>query len=113
MSCKIAFKKITPFLWFDQQAEEAAKFYTSIFENSKIKTNTHYGDGGPGPKGSVMTHGFELDGQEFIALNGGPSFTFTEAVSFVVNCETQAEVDSFWTKLTEARQRDSMRLVKR
>jgi predicted 3-demethylubiquinone-9 3-methyltransferase (glyoxalase superfamily) len=94
-------QKISPFLWFDQQAEEAAKFYTSIFENSKVTAVTHYGDGGPGPKGSVMTVVFELDGQEFIALNGGPIFKFTEAISFVVNCETQEEVDSFWTKLTE------------
>src|SRR5574341_399095 len=91
---------ITPFLWFDTQAEEAAKFYVSIFKNSKILTTTRYGEGGPGPKGSVMTVRFQLDGQEFIALNGGPHFKFTEAVSFSVDCKTQAEVDEFWEKLS-------------
>ena len=93
-------QKITPFLWFDTQAEEAATFYTSIFKNAKIGTVTRYSDGGPGPKGTVMTVQFELDGQEFIALNGGPHFTFTEAVSFVVHCETQEEVDYYWEKLS-------------
>ena len=92
--------KITPFLWFDGQAEEAAHFYTSIFENSKIVGVTRYGDVGPGPKGTVMTVAFQLDGQEFVALNGGPQFPFTEAVSFVVNCATQKEIDYFWDKLS-------------
>jgi predicted 3-demethylubiquinone-9 3-methyltransferase (glyoxalase superfamily) len=93
-------QKITPFLWFESQAEEAANLYTSIFKNSKVRGLTRYGDSGPGPKGSVMTVDFELDGQEFIALNGGPHFKFTEAVSFVVNCDTQQEVDEFWEKLS-------------
>ena len=93
-------QKITPFLWFDANAEEAAKYYTSIFENSKILKVTRYGDAGPGPKGSVMTVAFTLDGQEFIGLNGGPQFKFTEAVSFTVYCDTQKEVDSYWAKLT-------------
>ena len=92
--------KITPFLWFDTEAEEAAKFYVSIFKNSKIVTTARHGDAGPGPKGSVMTVLFQLDGQPFIALNGGPQFKFTEAISFVVNCETQQEVDDYWTKLS-------------
>lgn len=92
--------KITPFLWFDGQAEEAAKFYVSVFKNSKILRVTRYGDAGPGPKGSVMTVEFELDGEEFTALNGGPEFKFTEAVSFTVHCKTQAEVDEFWNKLS-------------
>ena len=87
-------QKITPFLWFDNQAEEAVKFYTSIFKNSRI------GKIAPGPKGSVMTVEFQLEGQEFVALNGGPHFKFTEAISFVVNCKTQAEVDKFWKKLS-------------
>jgi predicted 3-demethylubiquinone-9 3-methyltransferase (glyoxalase superfamily) len=94
-------QKITPFLWFDNQAEEAANFYVSIFKNSKIVTVTRYGEAGPGPKGSAMTVVFQLDGEEFIALNGGPLFKFTEAISFVVNCETQREVDEFWEKLSE------------
>jgi len=93
-------QKITPFLWYTGQAEEAAKFYTSIFENSKINTITRYGEGGPGPKGSVMTVAFQIEGQKFVALNGGPVYKFTPAVSFVVNCETQGEVDSFWEKLS-------------
>src|SRR5713101_5779948 len=93
-------QRITPFLWFDHQAEEAAGFYTSIFKNSKVETVTRYGDAGPGPKNSVMTVAFELDGQKFVALNGGPHFKFTEAISFVVNCETQQEVDEFWEKLS-------------
>src|SRR5882672_4321838 len=93
-------QKITPFLWFDNQAEEAANFYCSVFKNSKVGTVSRYGDSGPGPKGSVMTVAFELDGQNFTALNGGPIFKFTEAISLVVNCETQEEVDHFWTKLS-------------
>jgi predicted 3-demethylubiquinone-9 3-methyltransferase (glyoxalase superfamily) len=100
-----ATQKITPFLWFDDQAEEAVKFYTEIFEKSKIKDITRYDDEGAKvsgrPKGSVMTVAFELAGQEFVALNGGPLFKFTEAVSFIVNCKTQKEVDHFWEKLTE------------
>jgi predicted 3-demethylubiquinone-9 3-methyltransferase (glyoxalase superfamily) len=98
------FQKITPFLWFDSQAEEAAAFYVSVFRNSRIEAVTRYGEAGPGPKGSVMTVAFELDGQKFAALNGGPHFKFTEAISFVVNCETQAEVDQFWAKLSEGGQ---------
>lgn len=94
-------QKITPFLWFDNQAEEAAEFYVSIFKNSKILGVTRYGEAGPGPKGSAMTVRFELGGQEFIALNGGPHFKFTEAISFSVDCKTQDEVDEFWRKLSE------------
>jgi predicted 3-demethylubiquinone-9 3-methyltransferase (glyoxalase superfamily) len=94
-------QKITPFLWFDGKAEEAMNFYVSIFKNAKIVGVTRYGEAGPGPKGTVMTAKFELDGQEFVALNGGPQFTFTEAISFVVNCATQQEVDEFWEKLSE------------
>ncbi len=93
-------QKITTFLWFDSQAEEAARHYTSIFKNSKILNVARYGEAGPGPKGSVMTVSFQLEGQEFIALNGGPQFKFTEAISLVVNCETQKEVDEYWSKLT-------------
>jgi predicted 3-demethylubiquinone-9 3-methyltransferase (glyoxalase superfamily) len=93
-------QKITPFLWFDHQAEEAANFYTSLFKNSKITGVSRYGEGSPGPAGSVMTISFQLDGQDFTALNGGPLFLFTEAISFVVNCETQAEVDHLWEQLT-------------
>ena len=93
-------QKITPFLWFDNQAEEAMNFYVSIFKNSKILSCTRYGDAGPGPKGTVIVASFELDGQEFLALNGGPRFKFTEAVSFVVNCETQAEIDEMWARLS-------------
>src|SRR3954467_551379 len=91
---------ITPFLWFDGKAEEAAKFYTSIFPKSKIRHVTRYGDAGPGPKGSVMTVEFRLDGQTFIALNGGPEFRFNESVSFMVHCKTQAGGDRYWKKLT-------------
>ena len=94
-------QKITPFLWYDREAEEAANYYVSLFPNSRVHTVSRYGEAGPGPKGSVMTVVFELDGQEFIALNGGPQFTFNESVSFVVNCETQQEVDSFWGRLSE------------
>jgi predicted 3-demethylubiquinone-9 3-methyltransferase (glyoxalase superfamily) len=93
-------QQITPFLWFDGNAEEAMKFYTSIFKNSKIGSVRRYGDAGPGPKGSVMTGTFQLNGQEFMALNGGPLFKFTEAISFFVNCETQEEVDELWEKLS-------------
>jgi len=93
-------QKITPFLWFDNNAEEAVQFYTSIFKDSKILETSRYGDAGPGPKGTVMTMKFELNGQAFIALNGGPHFKFTEAISFVVNCETQKEIDEYWAKLT-------------
>ena len=93
-------QKITPFLWFDTNAEEAVQFYTSIFKDSKILGSSRYGDAGPGPKGTVMTMKFELNGQEFIALNGGPHFKFTEAISFVVNCETQKEIDEYWAKLS-------------
>jgi len=92
--------KITPFLWFNDNAEEAMNFYVSVFRNSKVRGVTRYGDAGPGPKGSVMTANFELDGQEFVALNGGPQFTFTEAVSFVVHCDSQQEVDYYWDTLT-------------
>lgn len=94
-------QKITPFLWFDTQAGEAADFYVSVFPNSRILATTRYSDKGPGPEGSIMTVVFELDGQEFTALNGGPVFRFNEAVSFVVNCETQEEIDSMWQKLTD------------
>jgi predicted 3-demethylubiquinone-9 3-methyltransferase (glyoxalase superfamily) len=93
-------QKITPFLWFDGEAEEAANFYVSIFKNSKVLSVSRYGDGAPRPKGSVMTVAFDLDGQKFVALNGGPQYAFTPAVSFVVNCETQEEVDHYWEKLT-------------
>jgi len=93
-------QKITPFLWFDDQAEEAANFYVSVFKNSKVTSIARYGDAGPGPKGMAMTVAFTLDGQQFVGLNGGPQFPFTEAVSFVVNCETQEEVDRFWEKLS-------------
>ena len=94
-------QKITPFLWFDNNAEDAVKFYVSIFKNSKIGKITRYGEAGPGPKGTVMIVTFEINGQEFIALNGGKQFKFTEAISFVVNCKTQKEVDGFWKKLSQ------------
>jgi predicted 3-demethylubiquinone-9 3-methyltransferase (glyoxalase superfamily) len=94
-------QRITPFLWFDNQAEEAAKFYVSVFKNSKIRQVTHYTGAEPAErKGQVMTVDFELDGEQFVALNGGPLFKFTEAISFVINCETQEEIDSYWEKLT-------------
>ncbi len=93
--------KITPFLWFNEDAEEAVNFYTSVFKNSKIGTITRLGDDVPGPKGKVMTATFQLDGQDFMALNGGPEFSFTEAISFYVHCQTQEEVDYFWEKLSE------------
>jgi predicted 3-demethylubiquinone-9 3-methyltransferase (glyoxalase superfamily) len=101
-------QKITPFLWFDDKAEEAATFYTSVFKNSKIVNIARYGDAGAEvagrPKGTVMTVAFQLEGQEFVALNGGPQFKFTEAVSFVVNCQTQEEVDEYWEKLSDGGQ---------
>lgn len=103
---KIFVQKITPFLWFDGQAEEAMNFYTSIFPNSKVLTVSRYGEAGPGPKGSVMSATFELDGQVFYALNGGPQFKFTPAISFFVNCETQAEVDELWNKLSAGGRKD-------
>ncbi len=94
-------QKITPFLWFDGKAEEAMNFYVSIFKNSKTGRITRYGEGGLGPKGTVMSATFQLDGQEFMALNGGPLFTFSPAISFFVNCKTQEEVDELWEKLSE------------
>jgi len=93
-------QKITTFLWFDNNAEEAAKFYVSVFKNSRIITTTRFTDLGPGQKGSVMTVDFELDGQRFTALNGGPTFKFTEAVSLLVHCQSQEEIDYYWEKLT-------------
>ena len=93
-------QKITPFLWFDGNAEEAVNFYVSIFEDAKILNLSRYGEAGPGPKGTVMSATFQLQGQEFIALNGGPQFKFTEAISLVINCDSQEEVDYFWEKLT-------------
>lgn len=94
-------QKITPFLWFDNNAEEAMNFYVSIFKNSKVLNVMRYGDAGPGPKGTVMAATFQLEGQEFQALNGGPQYTFTPAISLFVNCETQQEVDVLWEKLSE------------
>jgi predicted 3-demethylubiquinone-9 3-methyltransferase (glyoxalase superfamily) len=96
----VAIQKITPFLWFDGQAEQAAAFYTSVFPNSKILKTVRQGQAGPGAPGSVLTVEFELEGLKFVGLNGGPHFKFTEAVSFVVNCQTQEEVDHYWTKLS-------------
>lgn len=97
-------QKIAPCLWFDGQAEEAMKFYTSIFKNSKVGKISYYGEAGPREKGSVMAVSFELDGQEFMGLNGGPNFSFTPAISFFVNCETQEEVDHYWDKLLQGGQ---------
>ena len=94
-------QKITPFLWFDDKAEEAMNFYVSTFKNSKRGRISRYGEAGPGPKGTVMVATFQLEGQDFMALNGGPHFKFTEAISLVVNCETQDELDAFWEKLSE------------
>jgi predicted 3-demethylubiquinone-9 3-methyltransferase (glyoxalase superfamily) len=91
--------KITPFLWFDSEAEEAAELYTSVFPNSRVVGVSRYGEAGPGTPGSAMTVEFELDGTRFVALNGGPEFSFTEAVSFQIDCETQEEVDHYWSKL--------------
>jgi predicted 3-demethylubiquinone-9 3-methyltransferase (glyoxalase superfamily) len=99
--------KLTPFLWFDTQAEEAAKFYVSVFPNSKLGTVVRTGEAGPGPKGSVLTAAFNLDGKEFVALNGGPAFGFTEAVSFVIDCKNQEEVDHYWSKLLEGGGKES------
>ena len=97
-------QKITPFLWFNNNAEEALQLYTSVFPDASVEKVVHYGDDGPGPAGTVMTAVFRLFGQEFIALNGGPHFRFTEAVSFVINCETQEEVDHYWNQLSEGGQ---------
>jgi predicted 3-demethylubiquinone-9 3-methyltransferase (glyoxalase superfamily) len=99
-------QKITPFLWYNGKAEEAANFYVSLFKNSKILTINRYGEAGPGPKGTVMSVTFRLAGQEFIALNGGPEFKFTPAISFFVNCETQKEVDELWEKLSADGRKD-------
>lgn len=99
-------QKITTFLWFDNQAEQAANFYTSIFKNSKIGKVSRYGDSGPGPKGSVMVVSFQLEGQEFTALNGGPVFSFTPAISLFVNCQSQSEVDDLWEKLSAGGKKD-------
>src|SRR5437868_2406001 len=98
-------QKITPFLWFDTQAEEAMHFYTSIFKNSKIGTISRYGEAGPGPKGSAMAVTFELEGQQFFGLNGGPHYSFTPAISFFVNCETQKDVDELWESSRRAERR--------
>ncbi len=99
-------QKITPFLWYDGKAEEAVNFYVSIFKNSKVVSMARYGDAGPGPKGSVMTAAFQLEGQDFVALNGGPQYKFTPAISLVVNCETQEEVDNLWEKLSAGGRKD-------
>lgn len=94
-------QKISPFLWFDSPAEEAVNFYISVFRNSKVLSTTRYTEAGPGPAGSVLTIGFRIEGQDFVALNGGPAFTFSQAISFVVNCKTQQEIDRYWVKLSE------------
>ena len=99
-------QKITPFLWFDGNAEEAVNFYVSIFKDAKILNLSRYGEAGPGPKGSVMSATFQLQGQEFIALNGGPQFKFTPAISFFVHCQTQEEVDELWEKLSAGGRKD-------
>jgi len=99
-------QKIVPFLWFDGKAEEAMNFYVSIFKNSKVVSVTRYGDAGPGPKGSVMSATFDLEGQRFYALNGGPMYKFTPAISLFVNCETQTEVDGLWEKLSQGGTQD-------
>jgi predicted 3-demethylubiquinone-9 3-methyltransferase (glyoxalase superfamily) len=98
-------QKITTFLWFNDNAEEAVNFYVSVFKNAKILQTVRYGEVGPGPKGTVMTIDFELDGQRYMALNGGPEFKFTEAISLMVNCETQEEIDYYWEKLSEGGQK--------
>ena len=105
-------QRITPFLWFDSNAEEAMNYYVSVFKNSKIHRVVRYGEAGPGPAGTVMTVEFELDGQEFVGLNGGPQFKFTEAVSFTVRCETQEEVDYYWDKLSDGGQKSRCGWVK-
>ena len=99
-------QKITPLLWFDGNAEEAMNFYTSVFKNSKVVNVRRYGEAGPGPKGTVMTGSFQINGQEFYALNGGPKYKFTPAISFFVNCETQPEVDELWEKLSAGGRKD-------
>jgi len=99
-------QKITPFLWFDNNAEEAMNLYTSVFKNSKIVSITRYGDAGPGPKGTVMTGTIRIEGQEFFVLNGGPVFKFTPAISLFVNCESQQEIDGLWEKLSEGGKKD-------
>jgi predicted 3-demethylubiquinone-9 3-methyltransferase (glyoxalase superfamily) len=99
-------QKITPFLWFDDNAEEAMNFYVSLFKNSRVVSVTRYGEAGPGPKGTVMAATFQLEGQDFYALNGGPQYTFTPAISLFVNCETQQEVDELWDKLSEGGRKD-------
>jgi predicted 3-demethylubiquinone-9 3-methyltransferase (glyoxalase superfamily) len=99
-------KKITPFLWFDSNAEEAMNFYVSVFKNSRVVSVTRYGDAGPGPKGTVMTGIFQLEGQEFYALNGGPQYKFTPAISMFIKCETQQEIDELWEKLSKGGRTD-------
>jgi predicted 3-demethylubiquinone-9 3-methyltransferase (glyoxalase superfamily) len=99
-------QKITPFLWFDGKAEEAMNFYVSVFKNSKVGRVTRYGEAGPGPKGTVMSATFVLEGQEFYALNGGPQYKFTPAISFFVSCKTQQEVDDLWAKLSAGGRED-------
>ena len=99
-------QKIVPFLWFDGNAEEAMNFYVSVFKNSKVLSVTRYGEAGPGPKGTVMSCTFQLEGQDFYALNGGPQFKFTQAISLFVNCETQQEVDALWKKLSAGGRED-------
>jgi predicted 3-demethylubiquinone-9 3-methyltransferase (glyoxalase superfamily) len=106
-------QKITPFLWFNGNAEEAANFYVSVFKNSKILSIARFGDAGPGPKGSVMLVSFEIEGQKFSALNGGPQYTISPAISFLVDCETQAEVDELWAKPHGRRERSAMRMADR
>jgi len=105
-------QKITPFLWFNTNAEEAVAFYMSVFKDAKLLKTTRYTEAGPGPAGSLMTAVFELQGQQFIALNGGPAFQFTEAISFVVNCEGQDEIDELWEKLSEGGEKDRCGWVK-
>jgi len=105
-------QKITPFLWFDGKAEEAMSFYVSIFKNSRVVSVNRCGEGGPGPKGMVMSATFDLEGQQFFALNGGPQFTFSPAISFFVNCETQQEVDELWEKLSEGGEKQRCGLLK-
>lgn len=99
-------QKITPCLWFDTQAEEAVQFYTSVIRDAKIGGITRYGEGAPMPSGTVLTVRFTIQGQEFLALNGGPMFTFSHAVSFIINCETQEEVDTYWEKLSEGGEKE-------
>ena len=105
-------QKITPFLWFNDKAEEAVNFYVSIFKKSKIISVSRFGDAGPGPKGSVMSMTFQIEGQDFYALNGGPVFTFTPAISLFVNCESQQEVDELWEKLSAGGKKDRCGLLK-